>query len=75
MRKIRELNKLLKAGKKPVASKPASDTTYVERRSGPADRRTIPTFIADDRRSGIADRRKNDKTGAQKRCNDIIMSF
>ena len=60
MRRIRELNKLLKQGKKPFANKP-SGTDFVERRSGLADRRKIPTFIADDRRSGIADRRQNDK--------------
>jgi hypothetical protein len=67
MKKIRELNKLLRDGKKPVVSKPAPDTTYVERRSGRADRRRIPTFIADDRRSGIADRRQTDKTGPKTR--------
>lgn len=60
MRKIRELNKLLKEGKKPVVNKP-SDTAFVERRSGQADRRKIPTFIANDRRSGIVDRRQKDK--------------
>ena len=56
MRKIRELNKRLKEGKKPVLKK-ASGTAFVERRSGLADRRKIPTFIANDRRSGIVDRR------------------
>ena len=61
MRKIRELNKLLKEGKKPVVNTPSSNTALVERRSGPADRRKTPTFIANDRRSGIADRRENDK--------------
>jgi hypothetical protein len=60
MRKIRELNKLLKDGKKPVVHKP-SDTAFVERRSGLADRRKIPTFIANDRRSGIVDRRQKDE--------------
>ena len=59
MRNIRELNKLLKEGKKPVLNKPPSETAFVERRSGPADQRKIPTFIARDRRSGIADRRQN----------------
>ena len=29
-----------------------------ERRMGSRDRRKLPTYIADDRRSGIADRRK-----------------
>ena len=61
MRKIRELNKLLKEGKKPVANKP-SGTDFVERRSGLADRRKIPTFIANDRRTGIVDRRQKDRT-------------
>ena len=63
MRKIRELNKLLREGKIPVAKKPPSDTALVERRSGLVDRRKIPTFLANDRRSGIADRRQKDKTG------------
>jgi hypothetical protein len=62
MRKIRELNKLLRYGKKPDLKKPQSDRGFVERRSGPADRRKIHTFIANDRRSGIADRRQNNKT-------------
>ena len=60
MRKIRELNKLLKEGKKPVVNRP-SDNALVERRSGLADRRKIPTFIATDRRSGIVDRRQKVK--------------
>jgi len=60
MRKIRELNKRLKDGKKPTVNKP-SDTAFAERRSAPADRRKIHTFIANDRRGGIADRRKKDK--------------
>ena len=60
MRKIRELNKLLKKGKKPVVKKPSS-TAFVERRSGMADRRIIHTFIANDRRSGIVDRRQKNK--------------
>ena len=62
MRRIRELNKLLKVGKKPVVNSPSSRAAFVERRSGPTDRRKTPTFIANDRRSGIADRRQNDKT-------------
>ena len=33
-------------------------TILRERRLGSKDRRKIPTYIADDRRSGIADRRK-----------------
>jgi hypothetical protein len=62
MRKIRELNKLLKTGKKPIVNK-SSDTAFVERRSATGDRRKIHTFIANDRRSGIVDRRQNDKIG------------
>ena len=61
MRKIRELNKRLKEGKKPVANE-LSGTDVVERRSGVADRRKIPTFIANDRRSGIVDRRQKDRS-------------
>jgi hypothetical protein len=61
MRKIRELNKRLKDGKKPIVNQPP-DTALVERRSASADRRKIHTFIANDRRSGIADRRQKDKT-------------
>jgi hypothetical protein len=57
MRKIRELNKLLKEGKKPVVNKPKG-TAFVERRSGLPDRRKIHTFIANDRRSGIVNRRQ-----------------
>ena len=30
-----------------------------DRRTGPKDRRKVHTYVADDRRSGIADRRKN----------------
>jgi len=30
-----------------------------DRRMGPKDRRKVLTYVADDRRSGIADRRKN----------------
>lgn len=60
MRKIRELNKRLKAGKEPVAPGP-TEPSFVERRSGLEDRRKVNTFIADDRRSGIADRRRKEK--------------
>lgn len=35
--------------------------TIPEKRSGPRDRRKLHTYIADDRRSGIADRRKKKK--------------
>ena len=57
MRKIRELNKLLKEGKKPAVNK-QTGTAFVERRSGLPERRKIHTFIAKDRRSGIVDRRQ-----------------
>ena len=60
MRKIRELNKRLRSDKKPVVNKP-SDTDFAERRSATADRRKIHTFIANDRRSGIADRRQQNR--------------
>jgi len=60
MRKIRELNKRLKEGKNPVENKP-SGAAFVERRSSLSDRRKIPTFISNDRRSGIVDRRQKDK--------------
>ena len=70
MRKIRELNKLLKNGKKPAVNKPPG-TTFAERRSGLPDRRKINTFIADDRRSGIVDRRQKKKTIPLTRQSDI----
>ena len=34
------------------------DALFVEKRSGSKDRRKAHTFLANDRRSGIADRRK-----------------
>jgi hypothetical protein len=60
MRKIRELNKLLRDSKKPVVNKP-SGNAFVEKRSATGDRRKIPTFIANDRRSEIVDRRQKNK--------------
>ena len=43
------------------ADKPYAKVMVPERRSGLEERRKIPTFIADDRRSGIADRRMRKK--------------
>ena len=57
MRKIREFSKRLKEGKAQTADKKA-DWPDVDRRMGPTDRRKYHTFISNDRRSGIADRRK-----------------
>jgi hypothetical protein len=59
MRKIRESDKIRKGRKEPIADK-SSDTAFAEKRSGLKDRRKIHTFIANDRRSGIADRRQKD---------------
>ena len=39
--------------------KPYAKLFFTEKRIGLEDRRKLNTFIADDRRSGIADRRKN----------------
>ena len=40
------------------SSNPYAKIIIPEKRKGPKDRRKINTFIADDRRSGIAERRK-----------------
>ena len=60
MRKIRELNKKLRDSAGLVAENLA-DASSSERRSGLKDRRKIHTYIWNDRRSGIADRRGNIK--------------
>lgn len=39
--------------------KPNAKLIFTEKRFGQKDRRKLYTYIADDRRSGIADRRKN----------------
>ena len=39
--------------------KPYAKLFFTEKRIGLKDRRKLYTYIADDRRSGIADRRKN----------------
>jgi hypothetical protein len=39
--------------------KPYAKLFFTEKRIGLKDRRKLNTYLADDRRSGIADRRKN----------------
>lgn len=56
-RKIRELNKKLRENKN-LTDESSGKTSFIERRSGQKDRRTVHTYLADDRRCGIADRRK-----------------
>jgi hypothetical protein len=57
MRKIRELNNKLRDDTKLVA-KDFAEASFAKRRSGLKDRRKLYTFIMNDKRSGIADRRK-----------------
>jgi len=57
MRKIRELNKKIRENLN-LADKTSRENSFAERRYGLKDRRKVHTFLADDRRSGIADRRK-----------------
>jgi hypothetical protein len=59
-RKIREFNKKLRDLTRRVAEDLA-DTSFPERRYGPKDRRKSHTFIMNDRRSGIVDRRRKTK--------------
>ncbi len=56
MRKIRALNDELRDSTKPIV-KNLTGTSFSERRSGIKDRRKLHTFILNDRRSGIAERR------------------
>ena len=56
-RKIRELNKKIRENKK-LAGERSGKSSFIERRSDLKDRRQIHTYLADDRRCGIADRRK-----------------
>jgi hypothetical protein len=56
-RKIREFNKMLRNNSN-TAFKNLADASISKRRSGPKDRRELQTFIMNDRRCGIADRRK-----------------
>jgi hypothetical protein len=59
-RKIRELNKKLRNSSNTVF-KNLADASFSERRSDLKDRRKMNTYIWNDRRSGIADRRRNVK--------------
>jgi len=59
-RKIREFNKRLR-GKTRRVAEDLADTSFSEKRYGPKDRRKLHTFIMNDRRSGIADRRRKTK--------------
>ena len=56
-RKIRELNKKIRENLDPE-DKSSVESPFTERRFGPKDRRKVHTFLANDRRCGIADRRK-----------------
>jgi len=55
--KIRELNKKIRENINLIVES-RGKTSFVERRSSQKDRRKVHTFLADDRRCGIADRRK-----------------
>jgi len=61
IRKIRELNKKLRNNSN-AAFKNLADASFSERRSVLKDRRKLHTFIMNDRRSGIADRRRKKKS-------------
>ena len=56
-RKIREFNKKLKNNTN-AALKNLADASFSEMRSGPKDRRKLHTYLMNDRRSGIANRRR-----------------
>ena len=56
-RKIRELNKKIRENKG-LTDERSRKSSFVERRSGLKDRRKVHTYLANDRRCGIADRRK-----------------
>jgi hypothetical protein len=56
-RKIRELNNKLRNNSNKVF-KNLADASFAERRSILKDRRKLHTFILNDRRSGIAERRR-----------------
>ena len=60
MRKIRALNNELRDSTEPFV-KNLADASFQERRFGIKDRRKMNTYIWNDRRSGIADRRRNVK--------------
>ena len=57
MRRIRELNRKIREDINSI-DESSGETIFVERRLGRKDRRIVHTFLADDRRCGIADRRK-----------------
>jgi hypothetical protein len=56
------------------ADKPYARVMVPEKRSGLEDRRKIPTFIADDRRSGIANRRKRKKRKESAYISEVLCS-
>ena len=55
-RKIREFNRKLRNNAN-TTSNNSADASFPERRSGLKDRRKLHTYLINDRRSGIADRR------------------
>ena len=57
MRKIRELDKEIRENNDSVEEGRMATST-IERRTGQKERRKQYTYLAHDRRSGIADRRK-----------------
>ena len=57
-RKIRELNKKIRENLI-YMDEYRRTTSFVERRTGLKDRREQHTYLAHDRRSGLAERRKN----------------
>jgi len=59
-RRIRELNKKIRENINLIDESRRS-TSFVDKRSGLKDRRNSHTFLANDRRCGIADRRKSQK--------------
>jgi hypothetical protein len=59
-RKIREFNTKLRNNSN-TAFRNLADASFSERRSDLKDRRKMNTYIWNDRRSGIADRRRNVK--------------
>lgn len=76
MRKIRELSKKIRENTKPTV-KNFTDTSFPEKRCGTQNRRIINTYIWNDRRSGIADRRRRTKVKSSMKLgeNDIRRIF
>jgi hypothetical protein len=62
MRKTTEVSKQIPENTKPIV-KNLTDTSFPDRRFGTKNRRNLNTYIWDDRRSGIADRRR--RTGVK----------